>query len=124
MKVLIFDNDTLARSDLKQLFQLHSIVAVCTGDQRRALSMMATGAYSLVIAGVSQYAEGIPAFVRAARSIPGRPPLIVGAVYRSETMHLRTISVYVDFPVLPRELHRMVQAATSNESTRAVRVIA
>jgi len=123
MKVLIFDDDMLARNDLKQIFRLHGVAAVSTGDQRRALSLMASGACNLVIAGVSQYAEGIPAFIRAARSTPGRLPIIVGAAHRAETMHLRTISAYVDFPIFPRDLSRIVQAAVTNASTRAVSII-
>ncbi|MEW7850085.1 hypothetical protein AB2N08_15430 [Massilia aurea] len=124
MKVLIFDSDMLARHDLKQVFYLHAIPAVCTGDQRRALSMISSGDYSLVVAGVSQYAEDISSFVEALRTAPQRPPVIVGVAYQAETMHLRTVSAYVDFPISPRDLNRIVEAAITNDSTRAVMLAA
>lgn len=124
MKVLIFDSDALVRNDLKLIFQLHDVATSCTGDLRKALSLMTSGNCSLVLAGISEYAEGIPAFARAARSAPHRVPLIIGATHQAETMHLRTVSAYVHFPISPNNLSRVIGKAVANESTRAVRVTA
>lgn len=111
MTVLIFDSDMLVRNDLKLMFELNGVVANCTGDLRKALSLMTSGAYSFVVAGVSQYAEGIPTFAKAMRSAPRRLPLIVGAAHQAETLHLRTVSAYVQFPVSPNDLSRLVKGA-------------
>jgi len=118
MKVLIFDSDMLLRNDLKLTFQLHGVATSCTGDQRQALSMLASGNYDLVVAGVSQYADGVPAFVRAVRSASHNLPMIIGKAHQTETMHLRTISAYVKFPIPPRALQLVIRAATTNVSGR------
>jgi DNA-binding response OmpR family regulator len=120
MKVLIFDSDMLLRSDLKLTFQLHGVATSSTGDQRQALSMLASGPYDLVIAGVSPYADGVSAFVRAVRSASYNLPMFIEAAHEAETMHLKIVSAYVEFPVSPRALQFVLRAATTKVSKHPV----